>query len=151
MDAQRAKERQAMTTPEHLAEFGNRIGLLRQQNGMTQATLAAMVGVARSSIANIELGNQEPGIGFIAAVAQNLGVSCDVLIGTAEYSNANPLPWIDLVTRVTADERKYRKLADDCWSSFDPVQAVRYRGMADGLDLARTHQAAVIAEARAAS
>jgi len=141
----------ATTKAEQLDRFGNRIGLLRQSARMTQAALAAQVGLARSSIANIELGVQEPGIGTIVALALSLGVSCDVLLGTAEESERNPLPWIDLVTRVTASERQYRKLGDDCWAAFDITSAIRYRGMADGLDLAREHHAAVITERKATS
>ncbi len=57
-------------------------------------------------------------------------------------------PWIELVKRVTASERLYRKLAADCWNAFNVTDAVRYRGMADGLELAREHHATVVAEAK---
>lgn len=131
-----------------LEAFGNRVGLLRQAAGFTQERLAQMVGLARSSIANIERGDQEPPATMVPKLARALGASCDELFGGEDVGKSK-LPWIELATRVTADERSYRKLADDCWSDMDIVKAIRFRGIADGLELARNHHANVIAEANA--
>lgn len=133
-----------------LEAFGNRVGLLRQAAGFTQATLAEMVGLARSSIANIERGEQEPGATMVPKLARALGVTCDELFG-AEDVEQSKLPWIELVTRVTAEERSYLRLADSCWSDMDIVKAIRYRGIAEGLEMARNHHARVIAEANEAT
>lgn len=57
-------------------------------------------------------------------------------------------PWLALATRITAAERTYRELADGYWQSLDVTKAVHYRGMADGLAMARDQQLEVVREAR---
>jgi hypothetical protein len=54
--------------------------------------------------------------------------------------------WLELARRVTESERTYRRLADQCWETHDYLNAIRWRGMADGLERAGVHHAEVIAE-----
>jgi len=58
-----------------LTEMGARIALLRYESGMRQEDLAAAVGRARSSIANIEAGRQDTTITVLAAIAHTLGTT----------------------------------------------------------------------------
>jgi hypothetical protein len=58
-------------------------------------------------------------------------------------------PWRALLGRVTAAEREHRREADRLWQAHDVIAAVRERGIADGLDQARTIHAQVIADQRA--
>lgn len=54
----------------------------------------------------------------------------------------------EIGTRITKDERTYQGLAERCYQAWDVIGAVRWRGMADGLELAREHLLTAIAEAR---
>lgn len=58
-------------------------------------------------------------------------------------------PWRALLGRVTAAEREHRRRSDELWQAHDVIGAVRDRGIADGLDQARTIHAQVIADHRA--
>ncbi|BAL87332.1 hypothetical protein AMIS_21120 [Actinoplanes missouriensis 431] len=58
-------------------------------------------------------------------------------------------PWRALVRGVTAAEREHRSRADTLWRDHDVISAVRERGIADGLSIAREHHAQVVAQARA--
>lgn len=57
-------------------------------------------------------------------------------------------PWRALVGRVTAAEREHRRRSEQLWQVHDVIAAVRERGIADGLDQARTIHAQVIADHR---
>lgn len=63
-----------------VAILGQRVAHLRGWRGMTQDDLAATIGMARSSIANIEAGRQEPSLANLVAIAAALGTSVDTLI-----------------------------------------------------------------------
>lgn len=56
--------------------------------------------------------------------------------------------WMELFTRVTTSECEYRALAGQAWRDHDYGNAIRYRGIADGLEIAREHHAQVIADAK---
>lgn len=58
--------------------------------------------------------------------------------------------WLELARRVTADERLHRKQADDLWRLGDVIPALREKGIAEGLEMAREHHLAVVAEGREA-
>jgi transcriptional regulator with XRE-family HTH domain len=134
-----------MTGDAVLASFGERVRAARDLAGLRQQDLADATGLVRSSIANIEAGRQELSLTAAVRIAAVLNTTVGTLLG----EGAEPFPWRELVTRVTASERTYQKLADDSWRAFDMTSAVRYRGMAEGLDMARNHHAEVIAEQRA--
>lgn len=127
-----------------LTRFGQNVRAARTARGLTQRQLGAAVGLARASIANVEAGRQDPPLTKLAGFAQALGVEVAALLGT----EAGPSLWLDLARRVTADERLHRQRSDDCWRNHDVTAAVRLRGIADGLVLARDHQLAVCAAAQ---
>jgi hypothetical protein len=65
-----------------------------------------------------------------------------------------PMPsdaWRQLAVRNNRARRSYEKLAADCWERLDVTGAVRYRGMAEGLELAAHNHLDVIAEAKKAA
>jgi transcriptional regulator with XRE-family HTH domain len=64
--------------------IGERIAQVRKSAGLNQADVAAAVGLARSSIANIESGRQRPPMHTYLLIAQGFGVSLGELVGEAE-------------------------------------------------------------------
>lgn len=53
---------------------------LRDARGMTQAELAERVGLGRTSMTNLERGNQNPPLSMLPLLARGLGVSASQLI-----------------------------------------------------------------------
>ncbi|GAA4439696.1 helix-turn-helix domain-containing protein [Phytohabitans houttuyneae] len=129
-----------------LATLGQRVRALRIAHGMTQQQLADRVGLSRASITNVEGGRQgDIGVVNLVALADALGTTIADLTGTAPLA-VEASPWLELARRVTESERVYRHLADEAWAAFDVTTAVRYRGRAEGLEMARNHHADVVAE-----
>lgn len=126
-----------------LPVLGQRMAEFRKQRGITQEDLATAIDMSRGSVANIEAGRQEPGIGTLVAIARALEVTTDDLTSTSPTA-ADRSPWLDLAKRNTASERTYDRLAEDSWRAFDVNNALRYRGMADGLRVARDNHLSVV-------
>lgn len=61
-----------------LYTYGAGIKQAREQKGMTQEHLASLVGLTRSSIANIEAGRQDTPLSQAVLLAEVLGVSLTV-------------------------------------------------------------------------
>ena len=61
--------------------LGNRIRKAREQAGFTQEELAALIGISRTAIARYESGDIEPKLKNLIAIAEQLNVSCDYLLG----------------------------------------------------------------------
>ena len=61
--------------------LGNRIKKAREQAGLTQEELAGLIGISRTAIARYELGEIEPKIRNLIAIAEQLHVSVDYLLG----------------------------------------------------------------------
>lgn len=68
---------------QYLTHFGQRLRTLRTREGMTQAELAARLGVGQGHIATLEAAKEgrQPSVGFLVAVAQLFGVGADDLLG----------------------------------------------------------------------
>lgn len=60
--------------------LGQRIALLRRQAGMSQAELAARMGVSASAVGMYEQGRREPSVEGLVALADILQVSTDYLL-----------------------------------------------------------------------
>jgi hypothetical protein len=62
--------------------------------------------------------------------------------------NAYPVspPWRELADRVGESERTYRDLSQRAWEQLNIIDAIRFRGMAEGLATAQDHRLAVLAE-----
>lgn len=67
-----------------LARVGSRVRAARTAARMSQAELAAKIGVVRSSVANIEQGRQGLTMMRLGQLAAALGVTVDALIVAAE-------------------------------------------------------------------
>jgi transcriptional regulator with XRE-family HTH domain len=63
--------------------LGARLKKLRSEQGLDQTTLAAHLGVSKSSIAKYESGIHTPSVTVLVRLARTLGVSVDALLGTA--------------------------------------------------------------------
>ena len=66
-----------------LEAFGRAVRQLRQERGMTQAELAARLSLGRTSITNLEKGQQSPPLSMLPEIASALGVDPLRLIANA--------------------------------------------------------------------
>lgn len=65
--------------PTHLFD-SKRTALLRKSNRLTQAELAAKLGIARETLARWETGKATPRAGLLPSLATALGVTVDALL-----------------------------------------------------------------------
>lgn len=68
---------EALTT----SQLGPRLRGARERLGVSQRALAKLVGYDNSAIAHIEAGRKEPSLGKLVAMANELHVSADYLLG----------------------------------------------------------------------
>ena len=61
--------------------FGERLCAIRKKQGFTQERLAAIIGVAKSTITGYEKGYREPNILTLTNLAHTFGISIDELVG----------------------------------------------------------------------
>ncbi len=115
-------------------ELGRRIAEARKQAGLTQEDLAKVLGLSRSSVANIETGRQELSATHLIAIGSALGSSI------AELADAPAMPWLELARQNTKERRQFEARADACWRNHDYLTAIRYRGVAEGLEIATANQ-----------
>jgi transcriptional regulator with XRE-family HTH domain len=66
-----------------LEAFGRAVRQLRQERGMTQAELAARLSLGRTSITNLEKGQQSPPLSMLPEIASALGIDPLDLIANA--------------------------------------------------------------------
>lgn len=64
-----------------VAELGSRVRALRQQCGLTLDQLAALSGVSRAMLSNVERGEKSPTLAVIARIARGLDISVSALLG----------------------------------------------------------------------
>lgn len=120
-----------------LSRFGDRVRHYRERASLTQAQLAAAIGISRSSVANMEAGRQEPGLDLLTRLAGRLGTSADTL------TTGKPLPETTLFSErdrytahLDATQRHYQQQADRAWAEHAYLDAIRFRAAADALTLA---------------
>ncbi len=63
--------------------FASRLRSIREMSGLTQGELARKAECQPSSIAHMEAGRREPNLENLTKIVKALGVSADVLLGTA--------------------------------------------------------------------
>lgn len=72
----------------YTSKFFNRLGFelrtRRTDKGLTQETVAKMVGLKRTSIVNIEAGRQKPPLMVLVGIARTLGTSASEILGGVE-------------------------------------------------------------------
>ena len=72
---------QVMIKKDSMYSLGKRIRTARIQAGYTQEDVAEKVGVSRTAVSQWEIGDIEPKISNLIAVAEALNVSTDYLLG----------------------------------------------------------------------
>ncbi|MBM0235934.1 helix-turn-helix transcriptional regulator [Micromonospora sp. ATA32] len=88
---------------DRLARFGQRVRALREAAGLRQADLAAKVGLARTSIANIEAGRQDTTVTVLLALADTLDTTVGALLGDEPGQPTVP---ISLLSRIAGQQRR---------------------------------------------
>jgi transcriptional regulator with XRE-family HTH domain len=116
----------AVTEPEvdqFYKEFGHRVRLARERAGVTQAHLAAAVGLTRSSVANLEAGRQKILLHVLLIMANLLDVEPVELL--PEYDEESVLDLAKLDNRL-------RDFPDDHRDFVLKTVRVMARGGTDG-------------------
>ena len=73
-------ERRSGSTEPEYADMGDRLRRARQARGLSLRRLAALVGVSPSLISQVETGRAKPSVNTLYALANELGISLDVLL-----------------------------------------------------------------------
>jgi transcriptional regulator with XRE-family HTH domain len=71
--------------------LGERIRMRRRQNALSQAALAELLSLSRTSVANIEAGRQGMTLPAFADLCRHLGVSADELLSGESDEDTTPL------------------------------------------------------------
>ena len=103
--------------PKELFLLPEKIKLLREKCGLTQAALAKKLGLTRASINAWEMGLSTPSTPYLVELAQLFHVSVDYLLG---LSRNQALDLAGLTPREVA-----------CWPSWPPVSARIVRQIPD--------------------
>ena len=105
--------------------FAEKLKEIRLENSLSQSSLAAMLGVTQSAVANWERGNRVPDIDTLAVMAEKFSVSIDCLLdkgGTAHSSVATVLPRLEQIENgesVYSDARPVMTNADFVFVQHD--------------------------------
>lgn len=87
--------------------FCGNLRLYRKAHGMTQAALAAALGIKQSTISSWERGTREPDLSSLARLAALFGVTTDALLGLAAPSRS-----VDVSNLTDADAATVQRVAD---------------------------------------
>ena len=75
-----------------MSGFSEKLGALRRQRGLTQAQLAAKLGVSKSAVSMYERGNREPELELLERMADLFEVSVSSLLGREREDLLNSDP-----------------------------------------------------------
>lgn len=93
--------------------LGQNIQTARKAKGISQETLAEKIGVSRQALGKWEKDTALPGVDNLQALAQELGVSVDALLGSAAPDTAAPAVTLnalrDLLDARDAEARRHRR------------------------------------------
>lgn len=90
-----------------LQAFGRAVRRLRQERGMTQAELAERLGLGRTSVTNLEKGQQSPPLSMLPDIASALGVDPLFLISDAVSGGGSASPGALAATVHDEDLRRW--------------------------------------------
>jgi transcriptional regulator with XRE-family HTH domain len=132
----------------------DRIRAARRERGWSAAYLAEKasghgVTLQRHVLASLESGRRD-GI----SVAEWLALAGALDLPPLEMilnGQAHATPddaWLELARRNNHARQTYERLAEDYWQRFDVNIALRYRGIAEGLEMAQSNQLSVSRESR---
>lgn len=82
--------RRQISDPKNQESFADRLIRLRKERGLSQAELAAKLGVSQPNVSGYERGESKPGFDVLYDLARVLGVSSDELLGL-EHSPGQPV------------------------------------------------------------
>ena len=108
--------------------FGQNLRLLRKQHGISQAELADILGIARTTLGDYERGKTEPGFGMLRKIAKYFKISLDSLIlNKLEYQKS------------THPEQRQLKILSICVDRTDAeliqlVQSKAWAGYIEGFE-----------------
>lgn len=124
----------AATIERLCTEFGARVREARTNAGLTPKALASLVGLSRSSIANLEAGRQRVPVHVIWNLADALGVAVSDLLPEPSPSTAVPKP------RVTRFLRQEPRLAAVSASSKQLVREFVEAKLAESADISSSQE-----------
>lgn len=70
--------------------IGNKIKLLRESLGLTQADFSKKVKLSQSAISQFEDGKRSPSIQALEKISEGCGVSIETLLGKSQKHSENP-------------------------------------------------------------
>lgn len=90
--------------------FNEALRRLRKQDKLTQAELAAAIGISKSTISMYECGNREPDFETLEALADFFNVDMNILTGSVSQSSSHTN-----VIKIAARDGSYteKRLTDD--------------------------------------
>lgn len=96
-----------MDEQEFNTEFGRRIKEVRVRSGLTQQELADEVSLSRTSITNIEQGNQSVSVWLLSRIAEALTMDAAELFPTSDVAHPNlpddvPAKTAEVIRRLAA-------------------------------------------------
>lgn len=89
-----------------MAKFPERLRLLRNSKGLSQADFAKQIKISKSSVNMYERGEREPNIATLESIADYFNVDMDYLLGKSDV--ANKLEF-DVSSHVTTSEHLEEK------------------------------------------
>ncbi len=92
--------------------LGARIAALRREAGMSQAQLAALLGISPSAMGMYEQGRREPSLKLVGELARLLRVSTDYLITGNPRSDDLPVVEQMLAGRIRGMDRRLEERPD---------------------------------------
>ena len=93
-----------------MSKFSEKLSLLRRQAGMTQAELAARLGISKSAVSMYECANREPELELLQAMADLFGVSVGALLGREDQPLVNGDPELTEYLEALRDRPELRML-----------------------------------------
>lgn len=93
-----------------MSAFCDTLARLRRERGLTQAELAARLGISKSAVSMYERGNREPELDLLEKMADVFGVSVNALLGRAEDELVNADPALTEYLEQLRDRPELRML-----------------------------------------
>ncbi len=93
-----------------MSAFSETLARLRRERGLTQAELAARLGISKSAVSMYERGNREPELELLEAMADVFGVSVSALLGRTEPALLNDDPELTRYLEQLRDRPELRML-----------------------------------------
>ena len=93
-----------------MSGFSETLARLRRSRGMTQAELAAKLGISKSAVSMYERGNREPELDLLETMADLFGVTASTMLGRPEDGLVNNDPELTACLEQLRDRPELRML-----------------------------------------